>query len=125
MSRSCSAHGEKINVCRTRVGKPEGKRTLGIILKWSLKNCVGACSGFIRSQYGLVADPCRNCKTSFQLNEKLQTASCGGVSVQDCQQIPYILESNPHLVFVTFLNEKNYYALLIRTFPSTAPCLFE
>jgi hypothetical protein len=35
--------------------------------------------------------------------------------------IPYILESNPRLVFATFLNEKK--ALLIRTFPSTAPCL--
>ena len=37
--------------------------------------------------------------------------------------IPCILESNPALVFADFLNEKKgYFAVLIRTFPSTTPC---
>jgi len=44
-------------------------------------------------------------------------------------QLPRILESNPHpnlirISFADFLNEKKrYFAVLIRTFPSTAPCL--
>jgi hypothetical protein len=35
--------------------------------------------------------------------------------------LPYILESNPHSVFGDFLNGKEF-AILIRTLPSTAPC---
>jgi hypothetical protein len=30
MGRACSTNGEKTNICRTLVGKPEGNRLLGI-----------------------------------------------------------------------------------------------
>jgi hypothetical protein len=48
--------------------------------------------------------------------------------IEKKKKIPYILESNPHpnLIrthFCRFLKQKkSYFAVLIRTFPSTAPC---
>jgi hypothetical protein len=43
MGRACSTHENKRNVCRTSLGKPEGKRSLGrprrpweLVVKWIL-----------------------------------------------------------------------------------------
>jgi hypothetical protein len=50
------------------------------------------------------------------------------LGLHEYHDIPYILESNPHLnlicaSFCWFLKQKMLVRVLIRTFPSTAPCL--
>jgi hypothetical protein len=55
MGRACSTNGEKMNTCRSLVGKPEGKRPLGrprrrwvdniridlVEVEWSDVDCIG------------------------------------------------------------------------------------